>query len=229
MIWKDEDGNVVQESETKRITDDFDDIADTIRDTINDFQWVCFGYCPPQIKDLADKGKIEVHGGVPIVNYPSMLENLHLQAIVAPIKRMDFNYSKSFIKTMESAAIGVPLFATNCLPYSRVMGRRMLFDTGSELKDKLMKLKFQTSSGEYRKIIEQNWKWLNSPTKEGDFQLNNFWLDDNLGIFVDMFKIRQKCRTASMKFIHQQVLKSAEEEAKRTIMNDEDNGVQIVK
>jgi len=88
---------------------------------VNDFQWVCFGYCPPQIKDLADAKKIEVHGGTPIMNYPSMLENLQLQAIVAPINKTTFNKCKSFIKYMECAAIGVPLFATDCLPYSRIM------------------------------------------------------------------------------------------------------------
>ena len=64
-----------------------------------------------------------MHGGLPIMNYPSMLENLQLQAIVAPIAKTTFNFCKSFIKTMEAAAIGVPLFATNCLPYSRVMPR----------------------------------------------------------------------------------------------------------
>jgi len=57
------------------------------------------------------------------MNYASKLENLQLQAIVAPIKKMAFNYSKSFIKTMEAAALGIPLFATNCLPYNRVMER----------------------------------------------------------------------------------------------------------
>ena len=109
--------------DTSKITDDFDEIADVVRQTVNDFQWVFFGYCPPQIKDLADAKKVEVHGGLPIMNYPSMLENLQLQAIVAPIAKTTFNFCKSFIKTMEAAAIGVPLFATNCLPYSRVMPR----------------------------------------------------------------------------------------------------------
>lgn len=132
-----------------------------------------FGYCPPKIQDLASKHKIEVHGGVPLLNYASMLENLQLQAIVAPIADIEFNRCKSFIKTMECAAIGVPLFASNYEPYSRVMDKRQLFTTGAELKDKLMKLKFGTSgegsAGAYRKIIEQQWHWLNSPCKEGDF------------------------------------------------------------
>ena len=53
---------------------------------------------------------------------------------------------------MECAAIGVPLFATNCLPYDRVMPKNQLFDTSDELKQKLLKLKFD-SVGIYQKMI----------------------------------------------------------------------------
>ena len=195
-IWKNEVGNEVPEDQISKITDDFDDIADCVRSTVDEFQWVCFGYCPPQIKDLADKRKIEVHGGVPIMNYASMLENLNLQAIVSPIKKIEFNFCKSFIKTMECAAIGVPLFATNCLPYSRVMKPTQLFDTSDELKEKLRKLKFG-SIGIYKNIIENQWKWLNSPCREGDFNIKNFWLEDNLNIWIDMNRLKQKTLNVS--------------------------------
>ena len=53
-IWLNEKNVEVPFAETEKITDDFDDIADVIRSTVDDFQYVCFGYCPPQIKDLAD-------------------------------------------------------------------------------------------------------------------------------------------------------------------------------
>lgn len=109
---------------------------------------------------------------------------------MSPIKKMEFNYCKSHIKTMECAALGVPLFATNCLPYSRVMPREQLFDTQEELKEKLMKLKF-TSSHIYKDTIEKQWKWLNSPCYEGDFYLVNYWLEDNLpNVWLPLFKMR---------------------------------------
>ena len=138
-----------------------------------------FGHCPPKIEDLAKKGKIEIHGGVPLLNYASMLENLQLQAIVAPIADIEFNRCKSFIKTMECAAIGVPLYASNYEPYKRVMPKEQLFNASDDLREKLMKLKFG-SAGLYKNIIEKQWAWLNSPCKEGDFNLKNFWLEDNL-------------------------------------------------
>lgn len=162
-----------------------------------------FGYLPPKIKDLAAKNKIEVHGGVPLLNYASMLENLQLQAIVAPIVDMEFNRCKSFIKTMECAALGVPLFASDCEPYSRVMPKDQLFSSGDDLREKLIKLKFgvkgESSAAAYRRIVERQWKWLNSPCKEGDFMLKNFWLEDNLlDIWVPLFKLKQKTLNVSL-------------------------------
>ena len=146
--WINERNEEVDSKSLHKIEDDFDAVADCIRSTVNDFQWVFFGYCPPQLKDLAEQRKIEVHGGVPLFNYASKFYNLGLQAVIAPIRKMEFNFCKSFIKTMECAALGVPLFATNCLPYSRVMDPEFLFDTGDELKSKLMKFKWQ-SAGAY--------------------------------------------------------------------------------
>ena len=215
-IWLNEKNVEVPFAETEKITDDFDDIADVIRSTVDDFQYVCFGYCPPQIKDLADQHKIEVHGGVPITNYASKLENLNFQAIISPIKRMEFNYCKSFIKTMEASAIGVPLFATNCQPYSRMMPESQLFNDENDLRSKLMKFKFM-SAGAYRNIIESQWKWLNSPIKEGDFNLRNFWLEDNLNIWVDLMRLKQKTLNISISNVMAQIAARKAEEQKKTI------------
>lgn len=219
-IWLNEKNEQVRFEDTEKITDDFDDIASVIRKTVKDFQYVCFGYCPPQIKDLADAGLIEVHGGVPITNYASMLENLNFQAIISPIKRMEFNYCKSFIKTMEAAAIGVPLFATNCEPYSRMMPETQLFNDEKDLESKLMKFKFM-SAGVYRSIIEQQWKWLNSPIKEGDFNLKNFWLEDNLNIWIDLMRLKQKTLNISLQSVMTQIEQRKAQEQKNLIGQSE--------
>lgn len=128
-MWVNQLKQEVKEEDIKKITDDIDEVLECIRSTVDDVQWVFFGYCPPKLQDLVAKRKIEVHGGVAILNYPSMLENLQLQAIVAPIKDMEFNRCKSHIKYMECAALGVPLFASDYLPYSRVMPKQQLFTT----------------------------------------------------------------------------------------------------
>ena len=226
IIWVNEDNVEVPEDQTHEITDDSDEIVECIRKTVNDFTWVLFGFCPPRLEDLAQAKKIEVHGGVPIMNYASKFDNLQLQAVVAAIKPMAFNYSKSFIKTMECAALGVPCFATNCLPYSRVMRPEQTFNTSAELEEKLRKLKFM-STGVYSDIIERQWNWLNSPCHEGSFDINNFWLEDNLRIFTDLYRMRQKTLNVSLtSFIAQYDARKHEEESKTIFKND---NIQILK
>ena len=235
---KDKDGNEISKwvnsknqevkfEDTMEITDDFDEIIDCVRETVDDFQWVCFGYCPPKLKDLVEKRKIECYGGVAIMNYPSKLENLNLQAVIAPIKKTAFNFSKSFIKYMESAALGYPLFATDCIPYNRVMPNNQLFNTSSELKDMLMKLKFG-STGIYEKMIMNQWQWLNSPCQEGDFNLRNFWLEDNLNIHLDLARLRNKGIECSMSVYLKKKKENQEIRQKNTVFSN-DNGVEILK
>ena len=76
--WFDEKGVEVPEADTLPIADDIDAIIGCIRETVDDFQWVFFGYCPPSLRDLVDKRKIETHGGTYIMNYPSTFDRLGL-------------------------------------------------------------------------------------------------------------------------------------------------------
>ena len=119
--WFDEQGAEVDFAATTEVVDDIDAVLECIRGTVDEFQWVFFGYCPPKMMDLAKKGKVEVHGGVALMDYPVAFDQLGLQAVVAPINPTGFNFCKSFIKYMEASALGIPCFATRCLPYDRVM------------------------------------------------------------------------------------------------------------
>ena len=75
-----------------------------------------------------------------------------------------------------------------------------MFKKTDELKALLLKLKF-ASTGLYKGIIEDQWRWLNSPTHEGSFDLKNFWLEDNLGIHIDLKRLRQKPLNISLKLL----------------------------
>lgn len=70
MNQLDENGNVVK--------DDFDVIADVVRQTADDFQWIVVGYAPPQIKDLVESKKVLCCECLPILSYPSAIEQLQL-------------------------------------------------------------------------------------------------------------------------------------------------------
>lgn len=224
--WQNEQKQEVKEEEAFHITDDIDEVLNCIRETVNDVQWVFCGYCPPSLSDLVEKNKIEVHHGVDILNYPSMLENLQLQAIVAPIKDMEFNRCKSHIKYMECAAIGVPLFASDYLPYNRVMPKNQLFKTGDQLKKMLLDLKFK-SVGAYASIIDAQWKWLNAKQIEGDFELNGYWLENNMSIWVDMLRMKSKTLTVSMNSFAVQYEARKKIEDENTIFKNDN--IQILK
>lgn len=225
--WTDQDGNEVDVKDTQPILDDLDLVVDMIRETASDFQWVFFGYAPPKLKDLIDRKRIEYHQGVPITNYPSVIENLRLQAIVAPIRDMEFNRCKSHIKFLECCAVGVPLFASRSLPYTGVMKDEFLFSDGKELRDRLTKLKF-SSAGAYRSMVEDNWRWLNSPKVDGDFNIRNGWLEDNLNIWIDLFRLRPKAMSFSMNMHFQR--KAAEEKARaERLVFDGGEGTEILK
>ena len=99
--------------------------------------------------------------------------------MVAPLLDSTFNKCKTAIKWLEACALGIPLFASRMLPYFETMPDQQMFSTQEELKDKLEELKF-CSVGAYGKIVQNQWNFLNSPRKEGDCQLRDSWLEDNL-------------------------------------------------
>lgn len=123
---------------------------------------------------------------VPILSYPSQLKHLQLQAVVAPLIDNEFNRCKSTIKYLECCACGMPLFASNVVPYKGVVPDQFLFSTPDELSEKLKKMKFG-SNGAYQKAIEANWKWLNSPRHDGNYDLRDSWMESNLGVWLQHF------------------------------------------
>lgn len=147
--------------------------------------------------------------------------------VVAPIKDMEFNLCKSHIKFLECCALGIPLLASRLVPYDGTVPDRFLFSSGEELKSKIMEIKF-ASAGVYRNIVETNWKWLNSPKLDGDYQIRNGWLEDNMDIWTQIFKMRQKGLKISLKnFIEK--MKEVERKNEKNVIYRGDNGVEILK
>lgn len=228
QIWKNERGEFVDINTCTEIPDDLDIIIDCILKTIDEFQWVFFGYAPPKLKKFIDQKKIEYHGGVSILNYPSRLHSLKLSAIVAPITNTEFNLCKSNIKWLEASAIGVPLFAQNLSTYSRYMPETQLFDNSSDLYDKLMKLKYG-SVGIYEKMIEGQWRFLNSRHEECGIKSPNWWLEDNIGPWMKLFSMRKKPPTVSLKkYIEVKERMKLKEDPSNILFKNE-SGIEIIK
>ena len=203
-IWRNDNGEVITDtSAIERAPDDLDLIEKTIRETVDDVHWVIMGYAPPSLSDLLNAGKIEYVPSIDIINYPKRLNELCLQAVVAPLQDQEFNRCKSNIKYLECAATGIYLFASDIITYNRFLPEHQLFKTSSDLTAKIKYFAYQMSTGAYTSAIERQWRWLNSPADEGDFKLKNWWMEDNFEIWLSLFRMQHKSATVSFKMFRE--------------------------
>jgi len=70
-------------------------------------------------------------------------------------------------------------------------------------------------------MIDGQWKWFHTPRKEGDFQIKNFWLEDNLGIWIDLCRLRPKTAVFSASSVIQQYTGRKQAQAEQTIFKNE--------
>ncbi|MFA7387172.1 MAG: hypothetical protein WCZ87_05880, partial [Thiohalobacteraceae bacterium] len=88
-------------------------IADVVRQTANEVDWVFFGMCPEAIRPYVK----EFHRGVPFADYPAWLASLNLDLAVAPLERNRFNEAKSNLRILEYGVLGWPVIASDIHPY----------------------------------------------------------------------------------------------------------------
>ena len=221
-VWRDDRGNLISDTSLiERAPDDLDLIEKTIRDTVDDVHWVIMGYTPPSLSDLLNSGKIEYAPSVDIINYPKRLAELNLQAVVAPLQDQEFNRCKSNIKYLECAALGIVLYASDIITYNRFLPESQLFSADPrDLTEKIKNLAYKMSTGVYSSIIERQWRWLNSPAEEGDFTLKNWWMEDNFGIWLSLFRMQHKSANVSFKLFREAYDKIIEKESQAKVDGD---------
>lgn len=107
-------------------TGDLELIADVVKELASEVEWVFFGMCPDKIRPYVH----EVHVGVPIDQYPSMLASLDLDLALAPLEQNLFNECKSNLRLLEYGACGFPVICSDVrcyqgdrLPVTRVRNR----------------------------------------------------------------------------------------------------------
>lgn len=88
-------------------------IADVVRQTADEVDWVFFGMCPESIRPYVK----EYHRGVPFADYPRMLASLNLDLAIAPLERNRFNEAKSNLRIIEYGVMGWPVIASDIHPY----------------------------------------------------------------------------------------------------------------
>lgn len=97
---------------------DFDkELINFVSKTLDKYQWIFVGGMPQSLKN---DNRIIYHEWKPVIEYPRFLKSLNPDIFLAPLAHNQFNKSKSNIKALEAAAMGVPLVATEITPYQGI-------------------------------------------------------------------------------------------------------------
>jgi glycosyltransferase involved in cell wall biosynthesis len=153
--------------------DDFHHVVQTVRKTVNKYQWIFIGAFPMGIRDLVRSGKVEYHPWVPLYDYPRLVKKVKANVMVAPLHDNVFNKAKSDLKWIEGCALGLP---TICQDLCTYQDAQFKFTTGAEMVDQIDSVMADKTN--YMKIVRKNrmiadTRWLENP--------------DNIGKYVELY------------------------------------------
>lgn len=134
--------------------DDFAEVIEFVRSTVDKYQWVFLGAFPPPLLPLVKSGKIEFHPWVNLLEYPNKLVDLKVQLTIAPLQDNKFNKSKSDIKFIESAILGIPCLCQNICTYDSAPDRYK-FSNITEFKTKLESILSYKNQKNYNREISK--------------------------------------------------------------------------
>lgn len=154
--------------------DDFGHVIDAVIKTRKQFQWVFLGAYPIPLKQYITSGEMEFVPWMPLYDYPSAIQRLKPNVLVAPLQDNTFNRAKSDLKYIEACAFGIPAVCQDITTYSNAPFR---FTTGDEMIDQIKSVTKDKST--YMKIGRQ-----------GNQLVQTRWLEnhDNLDKYAELYK-----------------------------------------
>lgn len=132
--------------------DDFTHVNDFVIRNIDKYQFVFIGAVPLCLREFVQNGKIEYHDWKSLIEYPNFLASLNAQLFIAPLQENNFNRSKSDIKFIEAACLGIPCLCQDMETYDTAPDF-LRFKTGDELEAKVEKLLNWKNKANYYKLI----------------------------------------------------------------------------
>jgi hypothetical protein len=114
--------------------DDFFHVNQAVISTVNEFQWVFIGAFPLSLQSLVAQGKIEFHPWQRLYDYPTLLDSVEPNMLVAPLSDNTFNKAKSDLKYIEGCCYGIPVACQDMCTYENAPIR---FKTGDEMIDQI--------------------------------------------------------------------------------------------
>jgi hypothetical protein len=132
--------------------DDFSHVIKFIVDNRHKYQFVFIGAYPPPLQQYVVSREIEFHPWKTLLDYPNFLSSLNAQLFIAPLQDNNFNKSKSDIKFIEAAQLGIPCMCQDLVTYSTAPDF-LRFTTGEDLDDKIQKI-LKNKAGYYRLVSD---------------------------------------------------------------------------
>lgn len=146
-------------------------IAEVVRATADEVDWVFFGMCPESIRPYVR----EFHQGIPFGAYPEKLASLNLDLAIAPLERNRFNEAKSNLRILEYGVLGWPVVASDIYPYQDGPVCRV-----------------PNNAAAWIKAIRERAQDLDSAEREGNQLMawvkSNWMLEDNLDRWLKVFR-----------------------------------------
>ena len=101
--------------------------------------FIAAGYCSPALQQSLGN-RLEVLGWAPLRDYPAIVRRIRIGCL--PLLDIEFNRSKSNLKFLEFAALGIPCVASPCGPYRNLSGESEVLHavTASQWTRQLLRL-----------------------------------------------------------------------------------------
>lgn len=155
--------------------DDFGHVVETVKKTVNKYQWIFIGAFPMKLRDLVRQGKIEYHPWVNLYDYPRLVQKVRANVMVAPLTDNIFNRAKSDLKFIEGCAFGAPAICQDLCTYENAFYK---FGNGSEMVDQIDNLMKDKTA--YMKAV-----------RKGRQYIQTRWLEnpDNLAKYTELYTL----------------------------------------
>ena len=135
---------------------DLEVIQDVVRATTREIDWVFMGMCPEALRPF-----VTFVPPVPFEQYPAKVASLGLDLALAPLEDHPFNRGKSHLRILEMGILGIPVLATDILPYQGFpvwLVKNRYNDWLGALRDLVAdRAALKTAGGTLKTHIERHW------------------------------------------------------------------------
>jgi hypothetical protein len=134
--------------------DDFSHVIKFIIDNRHKYQFIFIGAFPPPLQPYIQNREIEYHPWQSLMNYPKFIAGLNPQLLLAPLLDIPFNRSKSDIKYIEGAALGIPCMCQDMVTYQDAPDF-LKFNNSEDLAEKVETILNWKNRSKYFKLIPE--------------------------------------------------------------------------